>query len=371
VWRVVDGGAPSLLVQTEVARRERQPGHRKPPVTMEPSEPEPGPVIRAFIARSGLIAPGVEPRFTPLTGGVASDIWKVDAGGQVFAVKKALAKLRVARDWSAPVSRNASEVDWLLTAAAVVPGAVPAILAHDAEIGAFAMSYLNPHDYPVWKDILRDGCADPEFAAAVGRIVAAIHAETAGKATIAARFANDSAFHAIRLEPYLEATAQAHPDLADALMRLSRETLATKRALVHGDVSPKNTLVGPRGPVLLDAECAWYGDPAFDLAFCLNHLLLKAVWTPRARAGFDACFRALLAAYLTGVNWEERAVLEARAARLLPALFLARVDGKSPVEYITADAERDRVRRVARPLVAAPPARLAEIARRWAEELDR
>jgi hypothetical protein len=121
--------------------------------------------------------------------------------------------------------------------------------------------------------------------------------------------------------------------------------------------------------VFLDAECAWFGDPAFDLGFCLNHLLLKCLWTPRARAGFLRCFEALAASYLAGVVWEPAAQLEARTARLLPGLFLGRVDGKSPVEYLTAAADKDKVRRVARALLAAPATRLAEVRAAWAEEI--
>src|SRR5258706_15623986 len=114
-----------------------------------------------------------------------------------------------------------------------------------------------------------------------------------------------------------------------------------KLGLVHGDISPKNILIGPAGPVFLEAECAWYGDPAFDLAFCLNHLMLKCLWTPRSASDFLDCFDAMYAAYSAGVTWEPPAILEARAAALLPALFLARVDGKSPVEYLTQDADKD------------------------------
>jgi Ser/Thr protein kinase RdoA (MazF antagonist) len=142
-------------------------------------------------------------------------------------------------------------------------------------------------------------------------------------------------------------------------------TAQTRRVLVHGDVSPKNILVGPAGPVLLDAECAWFGDPAFDLAFCLNHLLLKCAWVPAARAGYLACFDALAAAYLARVSWEEPALLEARAAALLPGLFLARVDGKSPVEYLTDEAWKQRVRDVARALLAQPVPRLQQVAQAW------
>jgi hypothetical protein len=134
-------------------------------------------------------------------------------------------------------------------------------------------------------------------------------------------------------------------------------------------VSPKNILAGPRGPVFLDAECAWYGDPAFDLAFCLNHLLLKCLWNRAAAPAYLRAFDALAAAYLAAVTWEPRAELEARTARLLPGLFLARVDGKSPVEYITDDADRDRVRATALPLIAKPPRTLAAVRSAWAERL--
>ena len=114
--------------------------------------------------------------------------------------------------------------------------------------------------------------------------------------------------------------------MGSRLAAVSNEGELRRLALVHGDVSPKNILCGPRGPVLLDAECAWYGDPAFDPAFCLNHLLLKCLWTPRATAGFLACFDALAAAYLEGVAWEAPAAIEARAARLLPGLRDAAAD---------------------------------------------
>ena len=188
---------------------------------------------------------------------------------------------------------------------------------------------------------------------------------------MAERFANDAVFHAIRLEPYLEATARVHPDLASKLMALSRETLATKIALVHGDVSPKNILIGSKGPVFLDAECAWFGDPAFDVAFCLNHLFLKCILLPSAFDRFLKAFDALANAYLERVTWERPDVFERRAARLLPALMLGRIDGKSPVEYISAERDKARVRGVASAFIASPAATLGEIRDGWLEQLRR
>ena len=121
--------------------------------------------------------------------------------------------------------------------------------------------------------------------------------------------------------------------------------------------------------MFLDAECAWYGDPVFDVAFCLNHLLLKCLWNPAATGALLAAFDRLAAAWLAAVAWEPPAAAEARAATLLPALFLARVDGKSPVEYLTEEADRTRVRRVARRLLAHPVGRLGAVRDEWKAEL--
>jgi aminoglycoside phosphotransferase (APT) family kinase protein len=130
-------------------------------------------------------------------------------------------------------------------------------------------------------------------------------------------------------------------------------------------VSPKNILVGPKGPVILDAECAWYGDPAFDVAFCLNHLLLKCLPRPLEAPALRQSFDAFLVAYFARATFETRAALEGRAAQLLPALLLARVDGKSPVEYLTEEGARSQVRAVAAALVRSAPTRLAQVADRW------
>ncbi len=336
-----------------------------------PSATASDPELLAALQRMGLVGPRAPCTLTPLSGGVSSDIFRADVEGRSFCVKRALAKLKVAADWRAPVERNHSEAEWIRVASELVPDAVPRLIAEDAAAGLFAMQWLAPDAHPVWKAQLRDGTIEPAVAIEVGRRIARIHAATAGRREIAARFATDHIFLPIRLEPYLLATAERHPDVASALRAVAEGTARTKLALVHGDVSPKNILVGPRGPVFLDAECAWYGDPAFDLAFCLNHLLLKCLWQPQWRARYLAAFRALGDAYLAGVTWEPRDVFEARCARLLPGLFLARVDGKSPVEYVTVEADRDRVRACAKPLLRAPRTRLTEVAEAWRQTLAR
>ena len=317
----------------------------------------------------GLLEADESPSFTALAGGVSSDIWRVDLRRGPVCLKRALAKLRVEKNWFAPVERNHNELAYLCEVARIVPSAVPAILGEDPERRLFVMEYLPPETYKLWKTQLRDGQADPAFAGAVGHILGRIHAATARQPELANRFANDDIFYSIRLEPYLEATSRVHTDLAPALSELINTTASTKLVLVHGDVSPKNILNGPRGPVFLDAECAWYGDPAFDLAFCLNHLLLKGLWNPPAAARFLDCFQSLCSAYSQHITWEDASTLESRTAHLLPALFLARVDGKSPVEYLTSETSRERVRQFGRRLIQSPLERLEHIRQQWAKEL--
>lgn len=324
------------------------------------------PELDDFLTRSGLAAAGVSRRWTPLTGGVSSDIWRVDIDDRrTLCVKRALAQLKVAADWKAPVSRNAFEWAWIRFASQVLPDAVPEPLAHDEVAGLFAMGFLDPATHPVWKQQLLAGQVDPATAAAVGRALAALHGASAHRADLAAAFDTGESFHALRLEPYLLATGRRHPELAPALAELARRTAAQRIALVHGDVSPKNILVGPKGPVLLDAECAWYGDPAFDIAFCLNHLLLKQRVRPDRAQELQAAFAAFVEAYFDTAAFEARDGLEARAARLLPALLLARVDGKSPVEYLTQETDKQCIRAFAMPRIVEPRASLREIASSW------
>jgi aminoglycoside phosphotransferase (APT) family kinase protein len=337
---------------------------------MTTTSSSPDPALDLFLVEKMLVSPGERPRWQPLTGGVSSDIWRVDTAKRPLCVKRALARLKVAAEWNAPVSRNAYEWAWISFAAKHCPVNVPEPIAHDDHAGLFAMSFLDPQRHPVWKQQLMDGVVAPDTAQAVGDVLGRLHAASAGKPELAAVFDTIDSFFALRLEPYLVATASRHPEVASPLFKLVARTAGTPRVLVHGDVSPKNILVGPSGPVFLDAECAWYGDPAFDLAFCLNHLLLKCLIQPARKALLLASFRALQTGYLARVDWEAKSSLELRAAHLLPALLLARVDGKSPVEYLTDEAQRAMVRSVAIPMLMNPTASLSDVMRVWALALE-
>ncbi len=317
------------------------------------------------LRRMGLLKDGQAFEISALTGGVSSLIVKVSTKEHSFCVKRALPQLKVAALWEAPVNRNRGEVAWLRYANRIIPGSVPQVLGEDEQDCIFAMAYLPSAQFPVWKQQLLDGVADSQTATRVAELLVKVHAASARDPALLARFDHDEDFVAIRLSPYFLHTAQKHPDCAAALHALVQQTLAHKHVLIHGDVSPKNILNGNSGPVLIDAECACLGDPAFDLAFVLTHMLLKCVYRPADTAAYLACFDALSQRYLQQVDWEAAAKLEIRACALLAGMLLARVDGKSPVEYLTQPEQHDFIRVKTIAWLQQPVTRLSLMRQQW------
>lgn len=304
----------------------------------------------------------------PLTGGVASDIARVRVGDRDICVKFALPKLKVAEDWQAPVHRNAAEYAWLQVAAEIAPEGSVTLFGRSASAHGFAMEFLAGPDVFLWKDRLLRGEVPRGAAASVGDLVGRVHAFSARPKFETSAFQNRDDFWALRIEPYLTFTASQHPRLASALNRTADELYETSRDLVHGDVSPKNILFRGGHPVILDAECATMGCASFDLGFCLNHLVLKAIHLPKIRAALLSEAQCFWDAYAARVDFQPLPDLEARTCRLLAALMLARVDGKSPVEYLS-EAERDRVRQIAFILIQSPADSLPELLDRTANYL--
>ncbi|MBW6532514.1 phosphotransferase [Sphingomonas sp. RRHST34] len=311
--------------------------------------------VTATLGRLALAAPAEIATVTALSGGVSADVFRVDLHGKPpVCVKFALERLRVAARWTAPLHRAAAEFEWFLFARPTAGAAVPEPLGYDAAGQAVVTRFLPPADFPVWKGELLTGLVDPVFAGAAGAQLAAIHARSAFATDVAARFSNEKDFRRLRTDPYLRATARRHPNLLARLSSLADQLDAARTALVHGDVSPKNILHGPAGPVFIDAECATFGDPAFDIAFLLNHLAIKSALLRLPRATLSMAAAAAWKAYAEGVTWEAVAAIETRVLDLVPALTLARVDGMSPLGYLD-EVERVRLRRLGRRLIASPP----------------
>lgn len=325
--------------------------------------------LRRIFVQLGLAKEWEVPVATPLAGGVSSGIFRVDVSSGAYCLKQALPQLKVEKEWKVPVDRVFAEIDWLKRAGEIVPGHVPKVLGEDEKTKSFVMEFLAA-GHVVWKSELLNGRVNVGIASQVGDIIGRIHAATAYSDECAKRFDTDDNFFAIRLEPYLLETGRVHAPYKTRMDFLVERTKNKKIALVHGDLSPKNILVGPRGPVVLDAECAWYGDPAFDVAFCLNHLLIKSAWMPQHLETLLESYSAFVDAYFKNVDFEDRSDLEDRIATLLPALTLARIDGKSPVEYLASGA-RDPIRQAAIRLLKKEYSRLSDVSAQWKLEFSK
>lgn len=334
---------------------------------MVTAEPQPPPNDRAILSRlvaAGCLGHGV--RVDPLGGGVSSDVLLVrDDDGRHLVVKRALERLKVADDWRADPRRNASEQAWLRVAAGLVPGNAPRILFAAPEEGWFAMEYFGD-GWVTWKQGLMAGDADPMPALEAGAMLGRLHHATWESPAVAEQFDTLRNFTELRIDPYFLTCAQRLPDLAPWLHDLCRRLAAQRQALVHGDFSPKNLLVRTARLVILDAEVAWYGDPAFDVAFLVHHLLLKALHhAGTAAAGHILSLpETFVRAYADQLPAADAAAVEGRAAELVLALLLARVHGKSPVEYLSVTS-RDAVTSFVRTVSPTPPRRIAELARSW------
>ncbi|MGD1081149.1 MAG: phosphotransferase [Candidatus Sulfotelmatobacter sp.] len=151
-------------------------------------------------------------------------------------------------------------------------------------------------------------------------------------------FADTTYFENLRLEPYYLYSARTIPPAASFLNALAQEALRHKLCLVHGDFSPKNTLIYRGKLILLDYEVAHFGEPAFDVGFALAHFLSKAHHVPEARARFvntAALFWRIYRKEIAPLDWAD--ALEPRVVKHLLGCLLARVAGKSPLEYLAND----------------------------------
>jgi aminoglycoside phosphotransferase (APT) family kinase protein len=301
----------------------------------------------------------------PLSGGVSSEIYLVNDGSRQFVVKRALPRLKVEQEWFADTSRNGNEAACLSYIARFAPHNVPQLKYVSAEHGYFCMEYLGAA-FQNWKEMMLDGRCDLRIAQAAGGLLGRIHAHSAHDPEARERFQTLANFEQLRIEPYLLATARRHPQLKEAFEAEASRLRAERSVLAHGDFSPKNILVSPGRVVLVDCEAAWYGDAAFDIAFLSSHLFLKSAARPAAGS-----WRAMVESGWSGYRASRFApagsgqdVLEANVSRLLLMLMLARVDGKSPVEYLR-ERQQEQVRRFAVPRLQSGPISLSRLTEEW------
>lgn len=310
---------------------------------------------------------GSKAEFKPLEGGISSDIFLITDGDQSFVVKQALAKLNVDDDWFADTARNNNEQEFLRYLSEIKPQAAPKLLYSNKEHSFFVMEYLD-NKFKNWKKELLNGVFDEKTAAKSAELLAEIHSKSWGNQELKKKFNKAENFYELRTEPYLVTTGDRHPDLKKFFYEEVDRLKHHREALVHGDFSPKNILVNKERIVLLDHEVAWYGDPAFDLAFFLNHLYLKMLVHCKKSGITEDLTNIAWTTYFDTLGDEKNQKMEPRVIRLLLMMMLARIDGKSPVEYLEDD-QKDFVRQFVKKHLPEQTFSQAEINNAWKEKL--
>jgi 5-methylthioribose kinase len=326
-------------------------------------------ILTGYLRTQSLIDIKDEPSIRGLGGGVSNHTVLVEPSGQPpFVVKQARAKLRVESDWfSSPdrIHREALGMRWLRELAP--PGSITSLLFEDTSEHIIVMSAV-PQPHLNWKEMLLTGVPQRDHFDQFALILGQVHARSHDNPALAEIFGDRSNFESLRLEPYYRYSAKQVPEAKDFIQDLIEETLSQNIALVHGDYSPKNILVGLDRFVLVDHEVIHYGDPAFDVGFSLAHLLAKAAHRPQIRHDFLIATRFFASQYLRLVQATRFGVeFESRACRHAIACLLARVVGRSPFEYLTAP-ERQSQKETALRLLPHPPQYLSDLIERFAEE---
>ncbi|MEX2188563.1 MAG: phosphotransferase [Pirellulales bacterium] len=347
-----------------------------------------------YLRASGRVAEGDSIAVRELTGGVSNVVLYVRQTADTrsntenrqrsFVLKQARPQLRVAQPWFCNVERSWRELAVLRACDAILAGSAahgaaepmgrrndelqapvattPSVLWEDRENYVFAMS-AAPVDHVVWKQCLLSTPSDPRFAhsnlpiaAACGRLLGRLHAASWNDATLRGELGDTSLFDALRIDPYYRRIASVHSDLRPHVDRLVDSLSTNARALVHADFSPKNLLVSQSGGemqlMMVDFETGHFGDPAFDLGFFLSHLTLKAIHHAPRHEPLLALADRFWTSYaetmredttLDGQS-DERQSLADRAMQHLAGCVIARIDGKSPVEYLVEPARRETAR---------------------------
>jgi len=309
--------------------------------------------------------------FEKLQGGVSNRTVRIMwQDGCAWVLKQALSKLRVDVDWFSSPERiqvEAKALRWLNRVAP--PGSTPCFIFEDVTNHLMSMEAI-PAGHENWKSVLLSGQVVSDHFEQFGSLLGIIHRRSAEAALELGRaFADTTHFETLRLDPYYLYTARKVAPAASFLHRLADETLGQKLSLVHGDFSPKNTLIYQGRLILLDHEVVHFGDPAFDVGFALSHFLSKGHHLRSRRLSLleaTALFWRMYFREISPLGWD---AIEARAVRHALGCLLARVAGKSPLKYLTM-LEVGRQRDVVLQMITNPPPRIDDLIHDFLQQVE-
>ncbi|MCL2568978.1 MAG: phosphotransferase [Oscillospiraceae bacterium] len=312
-------------------------------------------VLRQYLLDKGHMKAGEHCWIKYCGGGVSGTVAFVHVDGREMIVKQALAKLKVKEEWLCDPNRMQIEMKSNEIYHRFVPENTPEVYFYDHDNYIFGRE-AAPEEAIMWKSDLMTGRLDFVVAEKVMRSLCIVHNECAKDREIAEFFADKAIFYELRISPYIKFILNKHPQLTDYAQPIIEELMDSAITLVHGDYSPKNVMINDRKVYLMDFEVAHYGHPSFDLGFLSNHLVLKSIYNCKYGAAYLSMLRHILDLYFNEMDYMDKGALEQSFIKLLPLLMIARVDGKSPVEYLTEPVDKELVRTIAYAIIESKPA---------------
>lgn len=329
--------------------------------------------LPAYLLSRALVQNPDEVCARELGGGVSNIVLLVEQRHDPacrLVVKQSLDKLRVEDDWRSERERIFKEAEAIQLLRDVLGcSSLPEIIDIDHE-NYVCVTTAAPAGSEVWKTLLLAGDVNFSVARKAGELLGKLMNAVRSNPLLCEKFQSRTVFDQLRIDPYYRTTAARHPEVRTAYESLIADSWSIRTALVHGDFSPKNMLVKNGNIFLIDFEVVHWGDPSFDAGFLLNHLFLKALYQPQYAELYFRAAREFWLELLVRVGQEQRLAFEAMSMRHLGGLMLARIDGKSPVEYIRKASLKERVRDLARSILMEPPARLEEAISRAARKME-
>ncbi|QDV18797.1 Methylthioribose kinase [Gimesia panareensis] len=334
-----------------------------------------------YLREQGQLQPEEVASAEALAWGVSNIVIRIDREAEAdFVIKQSRKQLRTQAEWFSQLERIWRELEVMQELQQLLPASVvPRVLFEDRENYLFAMEAIAA-DHKVWKAELLDGRFDQAIARELGSFLGAIHRRTFLQEQYQQRWGDWEIFDQLRIDPFYRFIVRAHPEIKDWVAALIEEMSAHRLCLVLADFSPKNILITEQQIHLVDFETAHFGDPAFDLGFFLSHLLLKAVHFQAAGIPCIELAEIFWDSYLNSDAVEplepgpEAAKMEEpqigqRTIKHLAACMLARVDGKSTVDYLSDSTQQDLVRSFALSLILNPPESIPDAFARLKEML--
>jgi 5-methylthioribose kinase len=295
--------------------------------------------VIAYLIDKGIVASSDNPEVEILTGGVSNVVLAISTDSKKLVLKQALAELKVAEKWEADQRRAIVEANAISLFHRLSPQQVPNLIFLDPERFILILERV-PVGSTVWKTDLLSGVINPDIAGKLGRTLATWHNYGVENNDAREQFMEDTLFEQLRIDPFYRFVAAKNPHIARTIEKLIEELEGDKTTIVHGDFSPKNMMVGMDDQVyVLDFEVTHVGNPVFDIAFLLAHLLCKFYRTDEA---IEERLLKTSAHQYVGEYSKLRQISSTYGLHVA-LIALARVEGKSPVNYLSLDKQSQLV----------------------------